>query len=145
MYIKLGGPIGPPWGPQVLYTQLIFYISKKVLYIIVFSFIFSVKKTQKKPNRPYWCPYRPWGPIGPPWGPRGPQVLYTQLIFYIFNKKKKLKIHSFSFRFSIKKFLMNRNRYELEPGFKDLGLNRTEPNRGFAVDLRNWNWPPCLS
>ena len=27
MYIKLGGP----WGPQVLYTQLIFYIFKKSL------------------------------------------------------------------------------------------------------------------
>ena len=25
---------------------------------------------------------------------------------------------------------MNRNWYEPEPGFKDLGLNRTEPNRG---------------
>ena len=32
----------------------------------------------------------------------------------------------------------NRNRYELEPvepnrGFKDLGVNRTEPNRGLTV------------
>ena len=27
----------------------------------------------------------------------------------------------------------NQNRYEPEPGFKDLGLNRTEPNRGFDV------------
>ena len=31
------------------------------------------------------------GPIGPPWGPRGPQVLYTQLIFYIFKKSLKYK------------------------------------------------------
>ena len=30
---------------------------------------------------------------------------------------------------------MNRNWYEPEPGFKDLGMNRTEPNRGFDVDL----------
>ena len=28
---------------------------------------------------------------------------------------------------------MNRNRYEPEPGFKDLGLNRTEPNRTVGV------------
>ena len=28
---------------------------------------------------------------------------------------------------------MNRNWYESEPGFKDLGLNRTEPNRGLLA------------
>ena len=38
------------------------------------------------------APGGPWGPIGPPWGPRGPQVLYTQLIFYIFKKSLKYKI-----------------------------------------------------
>ena len=33
---------------------------------------------------------------------------------------------------------MNRNRYEPEPGFKDLGLNRTEPNRTVGLmDLSN--------
>ena len=36
-------------------------------------------------------PQGPWGPIGPPWCPRGPQVLYTQLIFYIFKKSLKYK------------------------------------------------------
>ena len=30
---------------------------------------------------------------------------------------------------------MNRNRYEPEPGFKDLGLNRTEPNRTVGLML----------
>ena len=44
MYIKLGGPWGPmgaiPMGPQVLYTQLIFYIFKKSLKYKVFPLYF---------------------------------------------------------------------------------------------------------
>ena len=37
--------------------------------------------------------FGPWSCVvgWPPWGPRGPQVLYTQLIFYIFKKSLKYK------------------------------------------------------
>ena len=40
---------------------------------------------------------------------------------------------------------MNRNRYEPEPGFKDLGLNRTEPNRGFDDYSNMKPWTPLWS
>ena len=50
VYIKLGGPR----GPQVLYTQLSFYIFKKSFKYKAFSFIFSIKKSKKKNANRNW-------------------------------------------------------------------------------------------